>query len=56
MVWFMSPDAMWSRRVALETVWQSLYLFTIVADARKMISERMKYSGILYDEPELKFC
>jgi hypothetical protein len=40
-VWFMSPDATWSLRVALDTVWQSLYLFEMVSLARKMTSERM---------------
>jgi hypothetical protein len=54
MVWFMLPDATWSRRVALDTVWQSLYLLQMVSVARKMTSERMEYSWFLYGEPERK--
>jgi hypothetical protein len=31
----------WRTRVALDTVWQRLYLFSIISLARKMASERM---------------
>jgi hypothetical protein len=35
---------MWRTRVALDTVWQRLYLFSIINLARKMASERMRLS------------
>ena len=47
MVWFMSLDAICSRRAALDTVWQSLYLLSMVSLARKMTSERMMSSGFV---------
>jgi hypothetical protein len=35
---------MWRCRVAFEAVWQSLYLFSMVCFARKISSERTKFS------------
>ncbi len=37
-------EATWSRRVAFDAVWQSLYLFTIFSSARKIMSERTQIS------------